>query len=92
MSQINLFSKFSSMASQNDVMNLANELQKEGIFMACKDANQTKVIPITTLPPEPAQADKQAPSAPLRLLFGRRNRQPDPQVDGERRRYHSERY
>ena len=38
--------------------------------MACKDANQTKVIPITTLPPEPAQADKQAPSAPLRLLFG----------------------
>lgn len=32
MSQINLFSKFSSMASQNDVMNLANELQKEGVI------------------------------------------------------------
>src|SRR5574343_418493 len=32
MSQINLFSKFSSMASQNDVMNLANELQKQGVI------------------------------------------------------------
>lgn len=32
MSQINLFSKFSSIAGQNDVMNLANELQKEGVI------------------------------------------------------------
>lgn len=32
MSQINLFSKFSSMASQNDVMNLANDLQKQGVI------------------------------------------------------------
>ena len=32
MSQINLFSKFSSTASQNDVMNLANELQKQGVI------------------------------------------------------------
>lgn len=37
--------------------------------MACKDANQTKVTHIT-LSPEPAQAEKHTPSAPLRLLFG----------------------
>ena len=32
MSQINLFSKFSSIAGQNDVMNLANELRKQGVI------------------------------------------------------------